>query len=57
LRKKLKVTQDEFAARLHRPFGTVRDWEQAARRPDNAAQLLLMVIANDPDAAVHAFEG
>src|SRR6266545_2375189 len=30
LRKKLKLTQEEFAARFHLPLGTVRDWEQGA---------------------------
>src|SRR5271157_275473 len=28
LRKKLNLTQEEFAARFHLPLGTVRDWEQ-----------------------------
>ncbi len=28
LREKLKLTQEEFAARFHLPLGTVRDWEQ-----------------------------
>ena len=30
LRKKLNLTQEEFAARFHLPLGTVRDWEQGA---------------------------
>ncbi len=34
LRKKLNLTQEEFAARFHLPLGTVRDWEQGAHRPD-----------------------
>jgi putative transcriptional regulator len=56
LRKKLKLTQEEFAARFHLPLGTVRDWEQGAHRPDKAGQVLLTVIANDPDAVVRALE-
>ena len=54
LRKKLKLTQEAFAARFHLPLGTVRDWEQGAHRPDRAAQVLLTVIAKDPDAVARA---
>jgi len=57
LRKKLNMTQAEFAARFHLPLGTVRDWEQGAHRPDKAAQVLLTVIAKDPDAVARALEG
>jgi putative transcriptional regulator len=57
LRAKLNLTQEEFAARFHLPLGTVRDWEQGAHRPDKAAQVLLTVIANDPDAVARALGG
>src|ERR1700680_274158 len=56
LRKKLNLTQEEFAARFHLPLGTVRDWEQGAHRPDRAAQVLLTIIARDPDAVARALE-
>jgi len=56
LRKKLNLTQEEFARRFHLPLGTVRDWEQGAHRPDKAAQVLLAVIAKDPDAVARALE-
>ena len=56
LRKKLNLTQEEFAARFHLPLGTVRDWEQGAHRPDKAAQVLLTVIAKEPDAVARALE-
>jgi putative transcriptional regulator len=56
LRKKLNMTQEQFAERFHLPLGTVRDWEQGAHRPDKAAQVLLTVIANDPDAVVRALQ-
>jgi len=56
LRKKLNMTQEEFAARFHLPLGTIRDWEQGAHRPDKAAQVLLRVIAKDPDAVARALE-
>jgi putative transcriptional regulator len=56
LREKLKLTQEEFASRFHLPLGTVRDWEQGAHRPDKAAQVLLTVIAQDPEAVARALE-
>ena len=56
LRKKLNLTQEEFAARFHLPLGTVRDWEQGAHVPDKAAQVLLTVIAKDPDAVARALK-
>ena len=56
LRKRLNLTQEQFAARFHLPLGTVRDWEQGAHRPDKAAQVLLTVIAKDPDAVTRALE-
>ena len=56
LRKKLNMTQEQFAERFHLPLGTVRDWEQGAHRPDKAAQVLLTVIAKDPDAVARALE-
>ncbi len=56
LRKKLNLTQEQFAARFHLPLGTVRDWEQGAHRPDKAAQVLLTIIARDPDAVTRALE-
>jgi putative transcriptional regulator len=56
LRKKLNMTQEEFARRFHLPLGTIRDWEQGAHRPDKAAQVLLTVIAKDPEAVARALE-
>lgn len=56
LRKKLNLTQEEFAARFHLPLGTVRDWEQGAHRPDQAARVLLTAIEKDPDGVARALE-
>jgi putative transcriptional regulator len=57
LRQKLNLTQEQFAARFHLPLGTVRDWEQGAHRPDKAAQVLLTIIAKDPDGVARALKG
>jgi putative transcriptional regulator len=56
LRRKLGLSQAEFAARFHLPLGTIRDWEQGAHRPDKAAQVLLTVIASDPDMVARALK-
>lgn len=54
IRGRLDLSQTEFAARFGLPVGTVRDWEQGRRMPDKAAQVLLSVIAYDPDAVARA---
>ena len=48
IRKHLAMTQKEFAESFHLPLGTVREWEIGRRVPDQAAQVLLSVIAAKP---------
>jgi putative transcriptional regulator len=54
VRRRLKLTQAEFAARFRVPLGTLRDWEQGRREPDAPALALLRIIEHDPDAAMRA---
>jgi putative transcriptional regulator len=49
LRRALRLTQEEFAARYHIPLGTLRDWEQGRCEPDQPARAYLRVIAGDPE--------
>jgi putative transcriptional regulator len=56
LRRALSLTQEEFAARYHIPLGTLRDWEQGRKEPDQAARAYLRAIAGNPDAVWHALE-
>lgn len=49
LRRRLGLTQDEFARRYHLPVGTVRDWEQGRSMPDAPARAFLQAIAKEPD--------
>lgn len=49
LRRALALTQEEFATRYHIPLGTLRDWEQGRREPDQATRAYLKVIAHDPE--------
>jgi putative transcriptional regulator len=49
LRRALRLTQEEFAARYHIPLGTLRDWEQGRCEPDQPARAYLTIIARDPE--------
>ena len=49
LRRRLRLTQDEFAIRFAIPLGTLRDWEQGRSEPDATSQAYLKVIAADPE--------
>lgn len=52
IRAKTKLSQAKFAAKLHVPVGTVRDWEQHRRSPDAPARTLLGMVDADPKAAL-----
>ena len=57
IRRALGLTQEEFSTRYQIPLGTLRDWEQGAKKPDQAARSYLRAIAGDPVAvqrALHA---
>jgi putative transcriptional regulator len=51
LRRRLSLTQEQFAERYHLPIGTLRDWEQGRSEPDAPAKALLKLIAADPEGA------
>jgi len=54
IRRALGLTQGEFSARFRIPLGTLRDWEQGAAEPDQAARAYLTVIARNPKAVADA---
>jgi len=54
LRKRLGLTQAEFATRLAVPIETIRNWEQGKRLPRGPARALLAVIAHAPDTVFAA---
>ena len=56
IRQRLRLTQEQFAARFHVPLGTLRDWEQARTEPDTAAPAYLRVIEKEPEAVARALE-
>jgi putative transcriptional regulator len=49
LRRRARLTQIEFAARLGVPVETIRNWEQGKRMPRGPARALLAVIAHAPE--------
>ena len=57
IRGKLGLSQETFAARFGFSVGTVREWEQGRRRPEQAARTLLLVIAHKPEAVMEALDG
>ncbi|MFM9850847.1 MAG: helix-turn-helix domain-containing protein [Hyphomicrobiaceae bacterium] len=56
IRRALGLTQEEFSAHFQIPVGTLRDWEQGRKEPDQAAKSYLKVIARNPEAVRRALE-
>ena len=54
LRRRARLTQLEFAARLGVPVETIRNWEQGKRSPRGPARALLAVIAHAPETVFAA---
>ena len=54
IRRALKLSQEDFAARFRIPLGTLRDWEQGRKEPDAAAKAYLRVIAREPEVVKKA---
>ena len=56
IRKKLHMTQSEFAARFSFNVARVRDWEQGRSQPDGALRAYLLVIERQPKAVEKALK-
>jgi len=54
IRKKIGMTQDEFARHFGVSKRTVQDWEQGRRVPTGAARAFLTVILREPEAVRRA---
>ena len=52
VRRRLGLTQVEFARRIDVPRETIRNWEQGKRCPTGAAKALLRVLDKAPEAAL-----
>ena len=54
LRRRMGMTQEQFAARFGFSVATLRHWERGDRTPQGAALVLLNVIKRAPDAVTAA---
>ena len=54
VRKRLGLSQQEFARRINVSLETIRNWEQGKRRPTGAARTLLKVLDKAPETALRA---
>lgn len=54
LRRRLGMTQEQFAARFGVSVATLRHWERGDRIPRGAALVLLNLIDREPQAVMRA---
>ena len=54
VRKKLELSQSEFALMIGVSTSTLQNWEQGRREPDGPAKALLKVAAKNPEAVMQA---
>jgi putative transcriptional regulator len=54
IRRRLGMSQGEFAARFGFKLDALQNWEQGRRRPDGAARAFLRVIEREPEAVQRA---
>ena len=56
VRRRLGLTQVEFARRIDVPHETIRNWEQGKRGPTGAARALLRIIDKAPETALRVLD-
>lgn len=54
IRRRLGMSQAEFARTFHIPLATLKNWEQKRTWPDAPALALLQIVAHEPEAALRA---
>jgi putative transcriptional regulator len=54
VRRKLRLSQSQFAAKFGFQPATLKNWEQGRTKPDGPARVLLAVIAHHPEAVEDA---
>ena len=52
IRRKLKLSQDGFAAEFGFTINQIRDWEQGRTNPHGSGRAYLMVIQHNPKAVL-----
>ena len=56
VRRRLGLTQVEFARRIDVPHETIRNWEQGKRGPTGAARALLRILDRAPETALRVLD-
>lgn len=54
IRRKLRLTQEQFAALCGVSVATIRNWEQGRRRPTGPSRALLLLVDHEPEAALRS---
>ncbi len=54
IRRKLHLSQSEFALMIGVSTSTLQNWEQGRRKPDGPAKALLKVASQNPEAVMEA---
>ena len=54
IRRKLRMSQTQFARMMQISPATLRNWEQGRTYPEGPARALLMIAAKRPDAVLDA---
>ncbi len=54
IRKRLGMSQRQFAEAIHLPIATLQNWEQGRTPMDPSARALMTILAREPKAALRA---
>ncbi len=54
IRKRLGMSQRQFADAIRVPLGTLQNWEQGRTWMDPSARALMTILAREPEAALRA---
>lgn len=54
VRRRLGLSQKEFAGRIHVSIDTIRNWEQGRRYPTGASKALLKILYKAPEICLDA---
>ena len=57
IRRRLGLSQAEFASRFGFKLDALQNWEQGRRRPEGAARAFLRVIEREPETVQRALAG
>ncbi|MGB3290523.1 MAG: helix-turn-helix domain-containing protein [Burkholderiaceae bacterium] len=57
VRRRLGLSQREFATRINVSLDTIRNWEQGRRYPTGAAKALLRILDKAPQVCLDALGG